>query len=724
MARAPTEDTVADARRAASTRAWWLAVVAVLTIASTLAVGYRQLERARSSGRAHATARLLAATTAPRVMDAPGVEAWLRDELERAVEHLPGPAQLTTRRLLDPGDASELPSFGPSLTKLLAMAPASSVTTDSDLPDPPRHEQDDDSLALRHVFTHSGEHPVVVTRRRRLEDMPASDSFVALSAKTLHGLADRWLDHKTGDVRTSFAPWLRGWTMSRLYTVSEDGTFVSLPIGRGVQDHREQLGNRLREEMSECRARPHSPHFVTMVFMFDLVGRSIATGTPHYSGMYLDIAGSGFVGTIVAPITDPATGIRGALAADVAFDIDLAQLLAPREHGLETAIADDVPDTGDGRWQPWSALRNRLPPSAPPDTRHAIVHLSEQEHREHSNSARRPIHHHVDHASGETVFALQIAAHRWLIARVPPPDATSAWLDFGLLALASLLAVGSIEAQRRRAASRWSRLTRAMQAVELPIDPPALPPALDDRLATTRQDERERLAAVLSHGADTLARVLASELEAPPDDARVRFCRWLSEYLVRRIHVTQWALAHWDRPPHQAMLASVEASHVVATATAYADLCRLVRQRPKLRQRLHWTNGLLAAPPRDPHADIVLVDSDWPSDVLIALPEEGVFGFVLGEVLVNAIKHGAPGASIVVTLRFDPARHDIVVRVCNELDLTRAPARPRAYGGLAIARRIAELCGWSGFSTSGEDDMFCVSWACPGVRRRESGSID
>src|SRR6185436_5202215 len=73
--------------------------------------------------------------------------------------------------------------------------------------------------------------------------------------------------------------------------------------------------------------------------------------------------------------------------------------------------------------------------------------------------------------------------------------------------------------------------------------------------ARAHRDERRRLAGLLSHGIDTLARVLehclgsVPDLKVRPTTCDLEFASWLAEYLERRLTVTAWLLDHWDETP-------------------------------------------------------------------------------------------------------------------------------------------------------------------------------
>jgi hypothetical protein len=77
--------------------------------------------------------------------------------------------------------------------------------------------------------------------------------------------------------------------------------------------------------------------------------------------------------------------------------------------------------------------------------------------------------------------------------------------------------------------------------------------------------ERQRLAGLLSHGVETLARVLEHSLcSAPGPDAMSRFVPQLAEYLERRLQVTAWLLDHWDAAPPLARASVVDAAQARA----------------------------------------------------------------------------------------------------------------------------------------------------------------
>jgi hypothetical protein len=220
-------------------------------------------------------------------------------------------------------------------------------------------------------------------------------------------------------------------------------------------------------------------------------------------------------------------------------------------------------------------------------------------------------------------------------------------------------------------------------------------------VAATRADERRRLAGLLAHGVDTLARVLAHclESEGPADAAQAEFNGWLAGYLERRVLATSWLLEHWDAQPPLPPDCSIEAAQARATVDSWRAVFARVRADPRLRSRLHWDNGVLAAPPPATR-EVLDARIDWPDAYWFASPVRGGFGFFLGEVLINAVRHGRPGTVPSLAITLDPVRRELLFAVENELPDGAADTAPDAeraaesYGGRRLLERLAHLCDW------------------------------
>lgn len=262
------------------------------------------------------------------------------------------------------------------------------------------------------------------------------------------------------------------------------------------------------------------------------------------------------------------------------------------------------------------------------------------------------------------------------------------------------------------------------QDVDLPI-------LSEDLASFAHREERQRLAGLLSHGVDTLARVLEHHLKQGADTPEARtFAIWLSEYLERRLTVTGWLLDHWDFLWSEPAEVVIDASQARATVDRLCEVFELARRDRDLRARLHWSNGVLSvAPPavarsdsrdREPAVDVRI---DWPSSVVIGCPVRGGFGVFIGELLTNAIRHGAAGSVPELTVSFDRVRRDVQFRLSNAAEPGEGVPSGEAYGGLEIVRVMARLFGWP-LVLERTADRFVASWSAPASDRGTTGQPD
>ncbi len=248
--------------------------------------------------------------------------------------------------------------------------------------------------------------------------------------------------------------------------------------------------------------------------------------------------------------------------------------------------------------------------------------------------------------------------------------------------------------------------------------------------ASTRADERRRLAGLLAHGVDTLARVLAHCLaaETSPDGSQAAFNRWLAAYLERRVLATSWLLEHWDAEPPLPPDCSIEAAQARATIDSFRAIFARVRADPRLRSRLHWDNGVLASAPPGA-AEELRVQIDWPDAYWFAAPVRGGFGFFLGEVLINAIRHGRPGSVPYLSIQLDPVRRELHFALDNDLPAAAAGAhtaerRGETYGGRRLLERLAHLCDWQDLRFERHAAHFHVAWRIPVSERGDPRAAD
>jgi hypothetical protein len=243
----------------------------------------------------------------------------------------------------------------------------------------------------------------------------------------------------------------------------------------------------------------------------------------------------------------------------------------------------------------------------------------------------------------------------------------------------------------------------------------------------TRQDERRRLSGLLSHGVDALIRVLAHGLRNTAGAASSpEFVAWLAGYIDRRLRTTAWLLDHWDTQPPLPPDSSVEAAQGRTTIERLASVFTLVAGDADLRARLHWDNGVLCGR-TDPAAPIIAVEMDWPEDLWFSCPVRGGFGFFLGEVLINAIRHGRPGSTPTVRIAFDRVRRELCFAVENP-HLAKpggiASDRSESYGGHRILERLARLFEWRDLTFDRRTDSYLVTWCVPASERGDPRRAD
>lgn len=242
----------------------------------------------------------------------------------------------------------------------------------------------------------------------------------------------------------------------------------------------------------------------------------------------------------------------------------------------------------------------------------------------------------------------------------------------------------------------------------------------------TRQDERRKLAGLLSHGVDALIRVLAHSLRGTGAGASPELVSWLAAYVDRRLRTTAWLLDHWDAEPPLPPDSSIESAQGRATIDSLRSVFALASRDADLRTRLHWDNGVLCAR-TDPEAPVFTAEIDWPEDYWFTCPVRGGFGFFLGEVLINAIRHGRPGSTPALRVSLDRVRRELAFEVENEL--RDGPPNgfgewEEAYGGRRILQRLARLFEWGELELEGREIAYRVSWRIPVSERGDPRRAD
>ncbi len=241
---------------------------------------------------------------------------------------------------------------------------------------------------------------------------------------------------------------------------------------------------------------------------------------------------------------------------------------------------------------------------------------------------------------------------------------------------------------------------------------------------STRQDERRKLAGLLSHGVDTLIRVLAYSLRATRGAAAApELGIWLAEYVDRRLRTTAWLLDHWEAEPPLPPDSSIEPRQARETIARLQTVFALAAGDADLRTRLHWDNGVLSER-KDPGAPVFTAGIDWPEDHWFACPVRGGFGFFLGEVLINAIRHGAPSSTPALRIALDRVRRELRFEVENDLRSETFDGDGETYGGKGILRRLAGLFEWRDLRFERRDRTYAVSWSVPASERGDPRKAD
>jgi len=247
----------------------------------------------------------------------------------------------------------------------------------------------------------------------------------------------------------------------------------------------------------------------------------------------------------------------------------------------------------------------------------------------------------------------------------------------------------------------------------------------EDLESETRRDERRKLAGLLSHGVDTLIRVLAHSLSGGAG-ASPELVGWLAGYIDRRLRTTAWLLDHWDAEPPLPPDSSIEAAQARATVESLQGVFSLASRDADLRTRLHWDNGVLCARP-DPREPVFTAAIDWPDEYWFTCPVRGGFGFFLGEVLINAVRHGRPGSTPALRISLDRVRRELAFEVENELregPADRAADTGETYGGRRILERLARLFEWRDLAFEKEAATYRAAWRVPVSERGDPRKAD
>ncbi|HEY4593257.1 MAG TPA: hypothetical protein VIJ61_12660, partial [Thermoanaerobaculia bacterium] len=200
----------------------------------------------------------------------------------------------------------------------------------------------------------------------------------------------------------------------------------------------------------------------------------------------------------------------------------------------------------------------------------------------------------------------------------------------------------------------------------------------------------------------------------------------LAGYIDRRLRTTAWLLDHWDAQPPLPPDSSVEAAQGRTTIERLASVFSLAALDADLRARLHWDNGVLCDRANS-EAPVLTLEMDWPEELWFSCPVRGGFGFFLGEVLINAIRHGRPGSTPAVRIALDRVRRELLFEIENDLPAEPGgPTRDRSesYGGRRILERLARLFEWRDLTFDHRAATYLVTWRVPASERGDPRRAD
>lgn len=793
-------------------------LLAALVIAAGALWIHQRWPEQLHAGRAQMLARLLATSHAPRMTEAPGVEAWLLSLLQDtgadATQLQPSAAPRLPPAMQDVAERLRSPSTSTTIASAPLDAPVVEATATGPAADGPRRRS---LRSVGHVQLRG--HTLVLTRRESLFEVGPLPTDLSHAAHHLVALAEAWPQDAGAEGRPI-----------RLYSIAEDGSYISVPFPEGDRSP-DALARAVADETVQSQRRPRAPSLVTDSVFLEFDYAEPLPSQAHYSGVYTDVAGSGFVASVSVPVVYERGGLKMVIAADLAVNLPLDRLVAAADPAMQLALTGPVRELRTPMWQPWTTVGASLPPDAPDALRRQVQERASTEAKEDIWMPQRSMVHHTPSDGTGVLLALQVSRRQWLVGWIVETPAPIPWVPL-LLAPALLLGLlawarwhnRTLERERDSATAELRERDGVLDLLELPlvvVDPnddsvvhanqaatelgvtagrvfhehliatdsrsqehyqtmqlaeggrrraygvhlrdgvreakprggfalirsvsltqaqPGLHAAahhrvglvcvveddadlrhyLADHVADARQDERNRLAALINHGADTLARVLANRLAADTDHA---LSEWLAQYLLRRLHVSQWILDHWGGPVCHDVDCILGPEHVKRAIAQYERIFTIVGNDPALRAQLHWNNGTLSAPASDGTARLEPW-IDWPSDYRLTMPTEGLFGYALGEAITNAIKHGAPGRPITLQIELDRGRRELSLTLRNETLLSQEPShKTKAYGGLAITKELARMCGWA-MRTQHDAESFEICWTCPVTQQHPHGHVD
>ncbi|CAM2067629.1 hypothetical protein SCOR_19760 [Sulfidibacter corallicola] len=413
--------------------------------------------RARvATSRARALYEMVHSTVPMRPTDTPGVLAWLKWELS---SYLASDSVDFSPELITWQKGSYVPEQFERLGELLL---SSSTAAEGDWPVAIPLEPEDESLQMRSQFYAALEDEwFVVTRRTFLggadldDREDASNQFLRDALTSINRVQARL-------VTDADSAWLGGVPgkpkLVRFFALCEDGTMVTKPwMAPGTGEDR--LRKAFLREGRELRKMPKLPSLVSNEFFFTFDYG--APAHPFYSGLYLDLAGSGLITSLSVPLVAPQSGLKGLFGVDIAFDLDWEDftnhIQGPLTAELVTLEAPIALSNG-----PWAALASVISQKGPSRLGQAVAQLARQEVTGQRYQTPASIYHGFAEGMG-AVVGFPVQRDTWLVLLFPETEPHFPVLSVALLVLLFLLLLAGLEWNRYRAEAARSQAVSEFQ---------------------------------------------------------------------------------------------------------------------------------------------------------------------------------------------------------------------------------------------------------------------
>ncbi|CAM2005916.1 hypothetical protein [Acanthopleuribacter pedis] len=414
------------------------------------------------TSRARALYEMVHTTVPTRPTDTPGVVAWLNGEVRRFLQTQAG---AFPQSLLSWQRGKDIPPPLDNLGDVLLAgtgAPLAPMPQNLDLETPTVDLQ----LRTQFFATQSGE-PFVVTRRTALGAADLSDpdnrsNRFLQDALTAINAAKSELDRARPERRN-------GVQIVRFFALCEDGTMVTKPYLAQNADA-DATRRALQREGAELRKRPLLPSLVSNEFFFTFDYSEPAH--PFYSGLYLDLAGSGLIASLSVPLAGQDGRLKGLIGMDIAFDIDWDAFTRHIGAPLEAALVSPETEPEPGA-HPWRRLVAHI--EAPPALKQALLSLASTDTPPSRYQTPTSIHHgYVAGTGALTAFAVKRGT--WLVLLFPHTEPRFPWFSTALLVgLFLALLVGFEwsryrgEVARRHAVAEFNEKQNLLNSMNIPL---------------------------------------------------------------------------------------------------------------------------------------------------------------------------------------------------------------------------------------------------------------